>query len=121
MIQRTLLPDMSANQLHPPFEAYSGSDPFVFVCYSHQDTEHVYPEIEKWHEGGYRIWYDEGIPAGRKWRPEIKAVWRRWDHANINLLIAGTYTPFAITLLQGRQRENALDAYHGLKRGEDRS
>ncbi|MEI6648367.1 MAG: hemolysin III family protein [Actinomycetes bacterium] len=33
------------------------------------------------------------------WKPKIKAVWRRIDHANIPLLIAGTYTPFAIFLL----------------------
>lgn len=34
-----------------------------------------------------------------KWRPEVKAVWRRIDHANIPILIAGTYTPFALFLL----------------------
>jgi len=33
------------------------------------------------------------------WGPTAKAVWRRIDHANIPLLIAGTYTPFAIYLL----------------------
>ena len=33
------------------------------------------------------------------WGPIAKAVWRRIDHANIPLLIAGTYTPFAIYLL----------------------
>lgn len=37
------------------------------------------------------------------WQPKAKALWRRWDHANINLLIAGTYTPFAVTLLDGNQ------------------
>ena len=38
------------------------------------------------------------------WSPEKKKIWRRFDHANINLLIAGSYTPFAVTLLQGRDR-----------------
>jgi hemolysin III len=33
------------------------------------------------------------------WKPKTKAVWRRIDHANIPLLIAGTYTPFAVFLL----------------------
>ena len=37
------------------------------------------------------------------WGPSAKAVWRRIDHANIPLLIAGTYTPFAIYLLQQHQ------------------
>jgi len=43
-----------------------------------------------------------------KWQPKAKAFWRRWDHANINLLIAGTYTPFAVTLLEGSQRRVLL-------------
>jgi hemolysin III len=38
------------------------------------------------------------------WSPSKKKIWRRWDHANINLLIAGSYTPFAVTLLQGHDR-----------------
>lgn len=38
------------------------------------------------------------------WSPARKKIWRRFDHANINLLIAGSYTPFAVTLLEGRDR-----------------
>jgi hemolysin III len=38
------------------------------------------------------------------WVPAKKKIWRRWDHANINFLIAGSYTPFAMTLLHGRDR-----------------
>jgi hemolysin III len=37
------------------------------------------------------------------WSPAAKAVWRRIDHANIPLLIAGTYTPFSIFLLERNQ------------------
>ncbi|MFZ4123565.1 MAG: PAQR family membrane homeostasis protein TrhA [Candidatus Planktophila sp.] len=42
------------------------------------------------------------------WSPTKKLMWRRWDHANINLLIAGSYTPFAVTLLEGRERVTLL-------------
>ncbi len=38
------------------------------------------------------------------WSASKKKIWRRFDHANINLLIAGSYTPFAVTLLEGRDR-----------------
>ena len=38
------------------------------------------------------------------WSPSRKKIWRRLDHANINLLIAGSYTPFAVALLEGRDR-----------------
>lgn len=37
------------------------------------------------------------------WKPKTKAIWRRIDHANITILIAGTYTPFAIFLLSTDQ------------------
>ena len=37
------------------------------------------------------------------WGPSAKAIWRRIDHAYIPLLIAGTYTPFAIYLLDKSQ------------------
>src|SRR5262245_8368031 len=33
------------------------------------------------------------------WSPTVKAVFRRLDHANIFLLIAGTYTPLALCAL----------------------
>jgi TolB-like protein len=57
--------------LDKPFAAYKGDDPYVFVCYAHEDSEIVYPEILWLHEQGVKIWYDEGISAGRIWRKEI--------------------------------------------------
>lgn len=40
-----------------------------------------------------------------RWSPKVTAILKRLDHANIFLIIAGTYTPFAVLLLppgQGR-------------------
>ena len=37
------------------------------------------------------------------WNVKNKAIWRRIDHSNIAILIAGTYTPFAIYLLEPGQ------------------
>lgn len=34
-----------------------------------------------------------------RWSPRVQDVLRRFDHANIFLIIAGTYTPFTIMLL----------------------
>jgi hemolysin III len=42
------------------------------------------------------------------WVAAKKKMWRRWDHANINLLIAGSYTPFAVALLESRDRNILL-------------
>lgn len=38
------------------------------------------------------------------WKPNIEAFLRRLDHANIFLLIAGTYTPIAVGVLTGSSR-----------------
>lgn len=48
-----------------------------------------------------------------KWRESTKALWRRIDHANIPLLIAGTYTPFAVFLLDSRQATILLSIIWG--------
>jgi hemolysin III len=39
-----------------------------------------------------------------RWSPRVARVLRRADHANIFLLIAGTYTPFCLLLLNGTSR-----------------
>ena len=38
------------------------------------------------------------------WSPRVKRVLQDLDHANIFLLIAGSYTPFALLLIDGAQR-----------------
>lgn len=38
------------------------------------------------------------------WGPRAYALLKRWDHANIFLLIAGTYTPFSLLLLDGTEQ-----------------
>lgn len=54
-----------------PFDSYSGTEPFLFVSYSHKDGELVFKEIERLHKLGFRIWYDEGIDPGSEWTEEI--------------------------------------------------
>lgn len=43
-----------------------------------------------------------------RWRPGTSAVLKRIDHANIYLLIAGTYTPVAVMALHGASRLTVL-------------
>lgn len=42
------------------------------------------------------------------WTDKNKAIWRRIDHSNISILIAGTYTPFAVYLLKPGQTKTLL-------------
>lgn len=42
------------------------------------------------------------------WGPRGSALLKRFDHSNIYLIIAGTYTPFAVTLLPWEQARTLL-------------
>lgn len=57
--------------LETPFPAYGGDDDFVFICYSHQDSEAVYQEIARLNASDIDIWYDEGISPGAEWTDEL--------------------------------------------------
>lgn len=45
-----------------------------------------------------------------RWSPRVEAVFKRIDHANIFLIIAGSYTPFAVLALHGAARVAVLSA-----------
>jgi hemolysin III len=47
------------------------------------------------------------------WSPRVEAVLKRLDHANIFLLIAGSYTPFGVLALKGDTRIAVLSAVWG--------
>ncbi|TXT60158.1 MAG: hypothetical protein BAJALOKI2v1_130040 [Promethearchaeota archaeon] len=53
--------------IDPPFNAYDGDEPFIFISYTHKDKAEVYPILEKLNQSGYKIWYDEGIPLSTDW------------------------------------------------------
>jgi len=61
--------------LNQPLRAYKGNEPYVFVCYSHTDSDCVYSDMTELDNQGINLWYDEGISAGSAWRAEIaKAI-----------------------------------------------
>ena len=53
------------------FKPYEGTKPYLFVSYSHRDTAKVIDTIRPIHDMHYRLWYDEGIPAGSDWPRNI--------------------------------------------------
>jgi tetratricopeptide (TPR) repeat protein/TolB-like protein len=57
--------------LERPFEAYRGDEPYVFICYAHDDQAVVYPELRWLHDSGINVWYDEGISPGEEWSEEL--------------------------------------------------
>ena len=54
-----------------PFSAYEGEDPYVFVCYAHDDSRVVYPEVQWLHDQGINVWYDQGISPGAEVPDEL--------------------------------------------------
>lgn len=63
---RIILKNRSENML-----AYEGKEPYVFVSYSHADTEEVIPLIRMLKQRMCRTWYDEGLTPGESWNDSI--------------------------------------------------
>lgn len=65
---------MPSTESHPPFPAYKGTEPYIFVAYAHKDSGVVFPELVQLSNWGVNIWYDEGIDPGNEWPEEIAAA-----------------------------------------------
>jgi len=52
-----------------------------------------------------------------KWSPRVAGVLKRVDHSNIFLIIAGTYTPFALLLPHEKSRTMLLIVWSGAAAG----
>jgi hypothetical protein len=62
------MPDVQAM---PPFDAYRGSKPYIYVSYAHANGTQVFKDLAELNSKGYRIWYDEGIDPGNEWPEEV--------------------------------------------------
>ena len=47
--------------------AYNGEEKFIFVSYSHRNTDAVWDTLNDLQKDGFRFWYDDGIEAGSCW------------------------------------------------------
>ena len=48
-------------EIKAPFPAYEGEENYIFVDYAPKDFKIVCPEIVKFHDKGFNIWYRHGI------------------------------------------------------------
>ena len=83
--------------------AYEGKEPFIFISYSHKDSDRVMPIIEGLQQRGFRVWYDEGIEWGSHWDEEI------FNH------LAGSAHVVAFVTENFLQSENCMDEIHYAK------
>ena len=49
------------------WQAYKGSDKFIFFSYSHRDAREAIDVVEQLQKHGYNVWFDEGIDPGAEW------------------------------------------------------
>ena len=50
---------------------YQGSEPYIFLSYSHRDAAPAAEIIRDLNLDGFRIWYDEGLVPGKEWDENI--------------------------------------------------
>lgn len=86
--------------------AYRGNQPYAFVSYAHADAERVLRELEGLTRDGFRIWYDEGIPAASEWPTAIAEALMRCSHLLVFL------SPRAVTSPNVRNEIN-FGLHHG--------
>lgn len=68
---------------------YQGNEPYIFISYSHKDTDKVMPIVERLDKDGYRVWYDEGIRIAESFNSVIAE--RIGNCAFMVLLISDNY------------------------------
>lgn len=54
-----------------PIPAYRGKNPYIFISYAHKDSYRVFPEIKRFQDLGYNVWYDEGIAPANEWLEDV--------------------------------------------------
>ncbi|MFK7955599.1 MAG: toll/interleukin-1 receptor domain-containing protein [Lysobacterales bacterium] len=54
-----------------PFAAYTGDQPYIFICYAHVDARQVFDEMIWLNDAGVRLWYDDGVRIGSVWRQAL--------------------------------------------------
>ncbi len=53
-------------------KAYNGDGAYIFISYSHQDSEEVLPLVGQLSVDGYRVWYDGGIELSVDWNDYLR-------------------------------------------------
>lgn len=61
----------TANPSAKPDKPYDGTEPYIFISYSHKDMDKVFSIISRLQQEGYRVWYDEGIDPATEWDENI--------------------------------------------------
>ena len=53
------------------FTPYKGEEDYIYISYSHADSEWVFDIVERLHNRGFRMWHDDGIPSGAQFTKHL--------------------------------------------------
>ena len=53
---------------------YRGKEPYIFLSYSHRNSDQASQIIRRLNQLRFRVWYDEGLIPGREWDESIARV-----------------------------------------------
>ena len=109
MSEKTKVTNPEFSTLQTKFEAYNGTEPFLFVSYSHRDTEKVYPILDMLHDKKYRIWYDESCETGNDFRSELRDRIERCDAVVLFVSESSMASPFCgMEIIVARENQKRI-------------
>lgn len=76
------------------FKAYTGKEPYLFISYSHRDTEKVYETLDDLYDKRFRIWYDESCETGNDFRDELRKRIEKCEAVILFISEASMTSPF---------------------------
>ncbi len=95
--------------MHTKFDAYVGNEPYLFVSYSHRDTEKVYPILDALYDCKYRIWYDESCENGNDFREELRVRIEKAEAVLLFVSAASMNSPFCgMEIIVARENNKKL-------------
>lgn len=95
--------------LQTKFEAYTGSEPYIFISYSHRDTAKVYPILDALYDRKYRIWYDESCETGNDFRDELRTRIEKCEAVILFVSKASMASPFCgMEIIVARENNKRL-------------
>lgn len=53
-------------------DSYDGPEPYIFISYSHRDTDKVYEILKLIDKEKFRFWYDDTMEIGEDFREELR-------------------------------------------------
>ena len=55
------------------FKVYNGTEPYIFISYSHANTNAVYNILKRLDRERFRLWYDDTMEIGEDFREELRS------------------------------------------------